>query len=60
LPSRTIVVPRPLREGAKLRLRLSDLLRESIYDDAKGIVNIAREKEIKKLANKLKGDNGEY
>jgi len=29
-------------------------LRESLYDDAKGIVNIAREKEIKKLANKLR------
>jgi len=31
-------------------------LRESIYDDAKGIVNIAREKEIKDLVNKLKQD----
>ena len=59
-PPKTIVVPMPLLERAKLRLRLSDLLRESIYDDAKGIVNIAREKEIKKLANKLKSDNGEY
>jgi hypothetical protein len=33
-------------------------LRESLYDDAKGIVNIAREKEIKHLASKLKGDKG--
>jgi len=31
-------------------------LRESLYDDAKGIVNIAREKEIKDLANKLKNE----
>jgi len=31
-------------------------LRESLYDDAKGIVNIAREKEIKDLSNKLKNE----
>ena len=30
------------------------VVRDSLYDDAKGIVNIARENEIKKLANKLK------
>jgi len=29
-------------------------LRDSLFDDAKGVVNIAREKEIKRLANKLK------
>jgi hypothetical protein len=31
-------------------------LRESLFDVAKGIVNIAREKEIKELANKLKNE----
>jgi hypothetical protein len=31
-------------------------LRESLNDDASGIVNIARENEIKKLAGKLKKD----
>ena len=51
---RTFVVPRPLVEHAKLKARLLTLLRDSLYDDAKGIVNIAREKEIKKLASKLK------
>ena len=52
----TIVVPRPLIERAKLKARLLTLLRESLYDDAKGIVNIARENEIRKLASKLRSD----
>lgn len=52
--SRTFVVPAPLLEKAKLKARLLVLLRDSLYDDAKGIVDIARENEIKKLANKLK------
>jgi len=51
-----IVVPQPLAARAKLKSRLINLLHESLYDDAKGIVNIDREKEIKKLANKLKKD----
>lgn len=50
----TILVPKPLLERAKLKARLATLLYESLYDDAKGIVNIAREKEIRKLANKLR------
>jgi len=50
------VVPRPLLERAKLKARLAVLLRESLFDDANGIVNIARENEIKKLANKLKNE----
>jgi hypothetical protein len=50
-------VPLPILERAKLKIRLMTLLRESLYDDAKGIVNITREKEIRKLANKLR--NGE-
>jgi hypothetical protein len=52
--SYTIVVPRPLLEQAKLKARLAALLRESLYDDAKGIVNMPREKEIRKLASKLR------
>ena len=52
--SHTIYVPRPVAERAKVKARLLNLLRDSLYDDAKGIVNIARENEIKKLANKLK------
>jgi len=39
-----------------LKLKLSNLLRESLFDDTKGITNFAREKEIRKLANKLKSD----
>jgi hypothetical protein len=48
------VISKPFAERAKLKARLIDRLRESIYDDAKGIVNTAREKEIKSLANKLR------
>lgn len=50
-------VPQDLVQRAKLKLRLMNLLQESLLDDAKGIVNIAREKEIKKLADKLKNGN---
>jgi hypothetical protein len=52
-------VPRAMAERAKLKARLMNLPRESLYDDAKGVVNIAREKEIRKLANKLKNDKAE-
>jgi hypothetical protein len=52
LPS-SIHVPQPLMERAKVKARLAILLGESLADDASGIVNVAREKEIKKLANKL-------
>jgi hypothetical protein len=55
----TIVVPRPLIERAKLKARLLTLLRDSLYDDANGIVNIAREKEIRKSANTLRSDRGD-
>jgi hypothetical protein len=51
-----LVIPRPFAERAKLKARLLNLLRESLYDDAKGIVNIKREKEIKSLASKLRDD----
>jgi hypothetical protein len=50
-------VPQGVIQRAKLKLRLMSLLRESLFDDAKGIVNIAREKEIRKLADKLKSTN---
>jgi hypothetical protein len=53
-PPAIIRVPSPLVQRAKLKVRLVTLLRESLYDDASGIVNIEREKEIKKLANKLR------
>ncbi|MCU1302232.1 MAG: hypothetical protein JWQ87_2516 [Candidatus Sulfotelmatobacter sp.] len=54
-PSHTIFVPRLVAERAKIKARLLNLLRDSLYDDARGVVNIARENEIKKLANKLRG-----
>jgi len=49
-----LLIAKPFAERAKLKVRLYNLLRESLYDDAKGIVNIGREKEIKDLASKLK------
>ena len=49
-----LLVPPAFAERAKLKARLSNILRESLFDDAKGIVNIAREKEIKDLASKLR------
>lgn len=55
----TIIVPRNVAEKARLKVRLLTLLRESLSDDAKGIVNIAREKEIKKLANKLRNNGAD-
>jgi hypothetical protein len=55
--SHTIYVPKPIAERAKLKVRLLNLLRESLFDDAKGVVNIAREKEIEKLANKLRSND---
>ena len=51
-----LFISSPFAERAKIKARLYNLLRESLFDDAKGIVNIAREKEIKKLASKLKND----
>jgi hypothetical protein len=50
---RIIVVPMTLGERARLKARLVALWRENPYDDAEGIVNIARENEIRKLASKL-------
>ena len=53
--NKCIAVPLEVAEQAKVKARLLNLLRDSLFDDAKGIVNIARENEIKKLANKLRG-----
>jgi len=46
-------------EHAKLKARPLTPLLDSLYDDAKGILNIAREKEIKKLANKLRSNRSD-
>jgi hypothetical protein len=51
--SEKLVIPQAAATRAKLKARLVNLLRASLYDDAKGILNVAREKEIKKLAHKL-------
>jgi NhaP-type Na+/H+ or K+/H+ antiporter len=51
--SPTIHVPLPLVERARIKARLRTLLRESLDDDGSGIANVAREKEIRKLANEL-------
>jgi hypothetical protein len=48
-------IPESLAHRALLKARLATILRESLYDDSKGIVNAAREKEIKSLASKLAG-----
>ena len=51
-----IIVPVAVAKRAKLKARLLNLLRESLFDDAKGVVNVSREREIRKLANQLKND----
>ncbi|HST10047.1 MAG TPA: hypothetical protein VLL05_06705 [Terriglobales bacterium] len=53
------IVPQPLAKRARLKARLLNLLHESLYDDSKGIVNVARDKEIANLAQKLKDEKGE-
>jgi len=49
-----IRIPKPFAERAKLKARLYNLLRESLYDDSKGILDMKREQEIRDLADKLK------
>ncbi len=49
-------VPRAILERSKLKAKLLNLLHDSLYDDENGIVNVKREEEIRKLANKLKSD----
>jgi hypothetical protein len=53
---RTVRVPRTVLKRSLLKAKLLNLLHDSLYDDENGIVNIAREKEIKKLADKLRSD----
>jgi hypothetical protein len=57
--SHTLIVPPQLVARARVKVKLLTLLRESLYDDARGVVNIAREKEIRKLANKLKNESND-
>jgi hypothetical protein len=57
--SEKIAVPNPIAMRAQLKARLLNLLRLSLFDDAKGIVNIKRENEIKKLASELKNDKAD-
>jgi hypothetical protein len=52
----TVRVPRAVLERSLLKAKLLNLLHDSLNDDENGIVNIAREKEIKKLADKLRSD----
>jgi hypothetical protein len=52
----SIVVPGAIAKRAKLKARLLNLLRESLFDDAKGVVNASREREIRKLASQLRND----
>ncbi len=59
-PRRTFVVPDRLVPKARLKAKLLMLLRDSLYDDTRGVVNIAREKEIKKLADKLRNERDDY
>ena len=54
-----LTIPQAVAKRAKLKARLLNLLRESLFDDAKGIVNLAREKEIKDLAHTLTKDKAQ-
>jgi hypothetical protein len=55
-PAQKLQIPRSVAKRAKVKAQLMNVLRESIFDDAKGIVNLAREREIKDLVNKLTRD----
>jgi hypothetical protein len=52
-PALHFVIPKLFAARAKVKARLYNLLRESLEDDAKGIVNMKREKEIKEISNEL-------
>jgi hypothetical protein len=52
-----LIIPKAIAKRAKLKARLVGLLRESLFDDSKGIVNLAREREIQDLATKLTREN---
>lgn len=55
-----LTIPRTAMRRARMKAQLLNALRESIFDDAKGIVNLAREKQIKDLASKLTRDKDPY
>jgi hypothetical protein len=57
-PHTFAVPPSPVQNG-RPKARLLVLLRDSLYDDASGVVNIAREQGIKKLANRLRNEKDE-
>ena len=52
-----IRVPQAIVKRAKVKARLLNLLHASLLDDAKGLVNAAQEKEIRKLANEIRKDD---
>lgn len=49
-----LVIPHAIYERAKLKAELINLLRASLEDDAKSIINAEREKKIRQIANKLR------
>ena len=50
----TIIIPHAVFERAKQKARLIELLKQSIFDDAQGKLDVSREKEIKKLFKELR------
>ncbi|HTZ95340.1 MAG TPA: hypothetical protein VMB18_03010 [Terriglobales bacterium] len=58
-PAQKLQIPRSVAKRAKIKAQLMNVLRESIFDDAKGIVNLAREREIKDLVNRLTREKAE-
>jgi hypothetical protein len=48
-----LIVPREVAKRARIKARLVDVLHDSLLDDTKGVVNLAREKEIKDLVDQL-------
>jgi hypothetical protein len=59
-PLHTLVIPSRLLENARLKARLLVGVRDSLYDDAHGILNTAREKEIRKPANRVRNEKDDY
>jgi hypothetical protein len=55
--TQVIRVPPAIAKRAKVKARLLNLLHASLLDDAKGLVNAAQEKEIRKLANEIRKED---
>lgn len=51
-----LTIPKAAAKRAKVKAQLLNALRESIFDDAKGIVNLTRERQIKDLVSRLAKD----